>query len=292
MKVDIQGADGDIEGRPDDGPDDEEFLDPAEADIEVVLDADAEGEEVDEQEESADGEQQDDPDDLQDYGKKVRKRIQREQDLKQKERAARVKAEEENALLRQRLADVEANAAASTIATRLEAAQEKLKQARYDADINAETDALAELSAVIDERAKAAARKKQEPASDPQREAKANELIDGWMKDHDWFDKPEFAAQKAATLAINAQLSREGFDDTEPEFYAELTKRVRDSVKLPSRPKPPRTVLSRSTEGRQPTPRGRVIITAEDKATMRGFNLDPNNKAHLLAFAKEKALEQ
>ncbi len=265
---DDDGDEEDEDGESDDEPGDKD-------------DADEEDEEEDARppEKSKD----DDDDDLGEYSAKVRKRIERERRLKQQERLRADNAERELQRLRE---DQEA----ATVDKRLDAAIDELEDARRDADTRKEALAQAKVTRLSEEKEKHETRRQQaEKDGGRQGEAKPNPAYQAWLNRNGWFNNPKYATQRAAALAVANDLIADGDRDDNDAFYRKLDRRVRESVRLPTREKPePR----RSTLGRLPEAAGksssRVVITSEDKALMRRMGMDPTNKAHLQEYAKEK----
>jgi hypothetical protein len=135
---------------------------------------------------------------------------------------------------------------------------------------------------------------------------------------NDWWDDPEFAAERAAANAIHQQLLDEGSDPEDEEHYAEiadkLTKKFRkldvtipgqrqargrveeeeeEEEEVETRRTSP-TVGSRDRGNPSPNRRvsrnGRVRLSAADVANMKAYGMNPDNDKHVLAYAREAQL--
>jgi hypothetical protein len=116
-----------------------------------------------------------------------------------------------------------------------------------------------------------------------------------WIdKNKAWFNNPQFAGHKSFVIGVDQQLSREGYDKYTPEYYAELDRRVDETfptLRKKAAPASGSPVAPTSRAGggapAKPTKRS-VTLTQADFATMRQFNLDPENVEHRKAFAMSK----
>lgn len=140
-----------------------------------------------------------------------------------------------------------------------------------------------------------------------------------FIDSNDWWDDPEFAAERAAANAIHAQLIEDGSDPEEPEHYEEiaekLTKKFRRlDVTIPGQRKTrgrdrdeeegeeeePENRRSAPTVGardrgnpsqtRRVSRNGRVRLSPEDVQNMKNYGMNPDNDKHVLAYAREAQL--
>lgn len=279
--IDIQFADDD---EPDpNAPKDEESEDPA-ADAADAPEGDPD-EWVDEEgDEPAAKKKADDDDDdeLDGYSKSVRKRILRERRLKEEERQKRVKLEQELAALKSAQAE-------ASIESRIDSAIEELEEARRDADTRKEAQAQAKVNRLYNEQEDLKARKV-ESESAPKGDSAVNPAFQDWMGRNTWFNDKKYASHRHAAIGVAQRILEEGeLTDNSPEFYRRLDKELRDVIRVPGRPRPQRDTLPRTPEenGRSSS-RTRIVLTPEDRRFMEGLKLDPRNREHVLAYAKEK----
>lgn len=114
----------------------------------------------------------------------------------------------------------------------------------------------------------------------PRQEQKAEELpkaLTDWQVRNRWVFEPENPKTIKANK-IYAELVNDGFDPEDAETFEEIDKRM-----VTDRPPPS-----------QPPDRGGAVgaanseFTAQDKAMMAEFGLDPTNKDHRIEWAKSK----
>jgi len=226
-----------------------------------------------EEEEAVAAKKGEEEDDLSDYSKSVRKRIERERRLKEEARAqlAAVQAELEERRRADRAAKIDGE---------YDAAVEELEDARSDADVRKEAEALAKLTRLATEKENLAAGKDSKPEN-----AGPSPAYAAWLKRNAWFVKPEHEVQHAATMAVAKKLVAEGLNDETPEFYERLDKELPKHIKVPREAKPPapRTTIERRPE-RGPSGKRRVVVTPQLKREMRAFGLDPKNPTHMKAY--------
>ena len=237
-------------------------------------DPDEHDEEQEEEEEAVAAKKDDDDDDLSEYSKSVRKRIERERRLKEEARAelAAAKAELEQRRREERAAKIDGE---------LDTAFQELEDARSDADVRKEAEALAKVTRLTSEK-ESLAEAKSTPKSGGDGPSPA---YADWLKRNAWFTKPEHEVQHAATLAVAKRLVAQGLNDETPEFYERLDKELPKHIKVPrqAKPLPPRTTIERRPE-RGPSGRRRVVVTPQIKREMRAFGLDPKNPTHMKAY--------
>jgi len=134
----------------------------------------------------------------------------------------------------------------------------------------------------------AAPQQTEQPKPAPQ----INAVAQKWLaKNQTWFNNPKFAAHKQFALAVDAQLTAEGYDQMSEDYFAELDRRVDDAFPT-LRKKPAATKPATPVAGVAPAAVGAkkntVRLTSADLAQMARFGLDPKNKEHLREFARQK----
>jgi len=221
----------------------------------------------------ADGEEGDD--DLSQYSKSVRKRIERERRLKEqaREELAAAKAELERRKRLDRAAKIDGE---------LDTAIQELEDARSDADVRKEAQAMAKVTRLTTEKETLDAAKDTSQSNEGDGPSPA---YAAWLKRNAWFTKEEHAAQHHGAVALAQKLVQQGLDDKTPEFYERLDKELPKYIKVPrnAKPTPPRTTIDRRPE-RSPSGKRRVVVTPQIKKEMRQFGLDPKNPAHMKAY--------
>lgn len=145
------------------------------------------------------------------------------------------------------------------------------------------------------------------PAGDTQPKPKPQDRplpakAQAWVaKNKAWLQNEEFAAERAALVALDAQVKAAGFDPEDEDYYRELDKRLdkkfptlRKKPAVPPKKSPvaPAAAGGAAAASAAKATGGKVVITAQDRATMRSFNLDPANPEHLKAWAREKRAAQ
>lgn len=145
-----------------------------------------------------------------------------------------------------------------------------------------------------------------------------NQEANKWVANNKWFSDAEFDVEAAGVRAIDRRLTAsKRFDPRSPEFFAELNrqiverfptlrKRATDAGLLNAdddeRPQPrkqtrdPVSGVRTRQDNRAPNEsirsRSSVTLGKSDFENMRRFKMDPNNKAHLQAYAREKMAQQ
>lgn len=308
----------DLDGNPDmPSVDESEFeLDdlPSELEVEVTDDSGDEDEQPTESEDdnqqadiaAQQDEDQDQDDDTQSYSKRVRKRIERER------RIAR-EAREEAAQLRQTLENERAervkamqavsNQEAENLDRLIAEKTNHLKEIREEMD----PEKFDEEMGLMDELMDLKLRKRQMASERPsgQREQPSGEsdhtseqptteqqhqpnpLAVAWAERNDWFGKPAFRTQTVAAQDIDMELAQEGYNPGDPEYFAELDRRLSNRVKVPRKSANSRSPVS-GVSARTPRSKNIVTLDESDKAMMRKVGLDPKNKGHCNAFAQER----
>lgn len=228
------------------------------------------------------------------YSRGVRERIARERRVTQRERQRGDAAEQRAAALERENLELRGKAQGAEIGGELVVLNQQLKAARADADTDKETEILAKIAEAGAKRAQRPVAAER-PAAPLNQNAEPNELLDTWLSRNPWFNAPQHAAESSAALAINAELYNAGYDEHDPLYYKELDRRLKEKVKVPGATEPAPRQRSPVASGEMGAPAGtrssngnRVVITAEDKASMRKFKMDPSNAEHLKQWAKQK----
>lgn len=245
--------------------------------------------------------QPEDEDDISSYGKRVQKRIQRERAVTAREREARQAVELENAQLRAELqrvnrendevTDAQVEAA---IAAKME--RYKTIRAEFDPEKGEEE---AQLLLEIAELRQQKGQRQQAPAQqfDRQRppapqQPPANPRADAWIqRNSSWYGQNGYEHLTSAAETIDKKLYAEGYDPTSAEYFAELDRRLNQSVKLPNREQPQRRQqpsVAPVDRGGATRPSNRVVLTREDRNFMLQVKLNPNNPDDVKAYAAEK----
>jgi hypothetical protein len=117
-----------------------------------------------------------------------------------------------------------------------------------------------------------------------------------WIARNSWIREEKYAPHREYIKQVDAKLLAAGYSPHTELYYTEMDKELRRA--FPSTPRP--QVMNRSKQGRSivtPSMSGsggrnagsrRIVLTKTDMQTMRTFGLDPANKQHVLAFAKER----
>jgi len=146
--------------------------------------------------------------------------------------------------------------------------------------------------------------------------AQPNPLVVEWERKNRWFGNSEFAAESEAVKVISRQLAQK-FPPTTPQHFEEVEKEMRRRVpnlaarvrarlgqdaiawggekggpgkEQPVRHGGPRLAAPSGGFGRPAGGQKRTIeLTKSDLESMRRVRLDPNNRQHVLQYAREKA---
>jgi len=136
-----------------------------------------------------------------------------------------------------------------------------------------------------------------------------NAEAEKWMAaNNSWYSRSGFERQTRVANEVDAKLASEGYDQTSPEYFEEMDKRLRKRLpgffddqedhESSDRDTPPRkrtrpgnTVAGVDGDDRgavRAVQSGKVTLGPEDFAVMRRFGLDPKNPEHLKSFAAER----
>jgi uncharacterized coiled-coil protein SlyX len=232
------------------------------------------------------------------YSEKVRKRIQ-------KEVAKRAEAEQRIAELEDRLATMEKKTidiASKSLSNQYSSISQKLKQAIEEGNTEEQIklyESMADIRSQMN--------KTQEYASEIPKKTDPKKpippLASDWVKENsNWFNKPGYRKETAMAYGIDAELTEEGWDVNDPEYYNEMTRRLKAS-NLPyfskseeSASQTDKNVVQKANRVQSPVAgvsrkkgidSNRVKLTSEDLDTARKFGIDINDEAALKRFAKE-----
>jgi len=238
------------------------------------------------------------------YSERVKKRIAKEV---AKTRAASEKAR----MLEERLARIE-----SSMAEKEQQEEENqyksVAQQLREAIESGETEKQVELMEVMSDLRNRKVSKIQQPqpqqASETSR-TEVPELARNWINKHNsWWNKPGFSVQTQVAFGIDKDLTEEGYDINDSEYYEEMDKRLskyfpdlispqetankntsQDDKKVVSseqkRVQSPVAGVSRSTSGSAKS----VKLSADDIANARKFGIDISDPAALKRYARELA---
>jgi hypothetical protein len=232
------------------------------------------------------------------YSEKVRKRIQ-------KEVAKRAEAEQRIAELEDRLATMERKTidiASKSLTNQYSSVSQKLKQAIEEGNTEEQIklyESMADIRSQMN--------KTQEYASELPKKSETKKLVPplaaDWVKENSqWFNKPGYRKETAMAYGIDAELTEEGWDASDPEYYDEMNKRLKAS-NLPyfnkseeNASQTEKNVVQKANRVQSPvagvsrkkgTDSNRVKLTSDDLDTARKFGIDINDEAALKRFAKE-----
>lgn len=116
-----------------------------------------------------------------------------------------------------------------------------------------------------------------------------------WMKGRSWIGNRAYKQANRDLLAVAQAVVSDGWDPGKKDYYDEVERRMkRRHPDLFSRVerRPERQRVGRVSRDDAPasdgTGRRKIVLTAEDKANMRRFMLDPTNKDHVREYARNK----
>jgi len=232
------------------------------------------------------------------YSEKVRKRIA-------KEVAKRAEAEQKAVNLEQRLAELEKKTfdlAGKSLKNNYTSVSAELKTAIEEGNTDKQVELYEKMADIRGQMSKT----EELSASVPKVEKKPAEtppLAADWVKENaKWFNKPGFRKETAMAYGIDAELTEEGWDVNDPDYYIEMDKRLKASgmayfskeekdtvqtnenvVQKNNRVQSPVAGVSR----KKGTDSNRVKLTQDDIRTAQTFGIDINDEAALKRFAKE-----
>lgn len=258
-----------------------------------------------------------DPDDRKNYSRKVQKRILRER------RIARDASEEADKLRdvvfqeRSRTHEVATqmvSVLASNVERELKAALADLTKAKEAGDSAEDSRLTGEIAELQAKKREIEAAKNQLSNEKPVREVRApTGEAARWKERNRWYEHPRFTAESTYVALIDKKLAAEGrLRVGSPEYFRELDARVKRELpdlgkkasavfraaapapadKRDAQRRSPVASVPKGGSGAQQRPaaagKSRVTLTQADLETMRTFKLDPTNKEHIAAFARQK----
>jgi hypothetical protein len=277
---------------------------------EVVVDVDGDKSGGKDDKFLTDDEDDDGPVRARSYSQNVRDRIAREQRVTQRERNARLAAEQAAATLYEGMRALHTEhkkLAVATIDRDVEFTRRELAQAVEEGDSDKQAKANERMASLMADRK--AAEMAEFNIPQPQSAQVENDALSDWKLDKGWYDRPTNHKQltaKQTYMLIDQEMASEGFKapTSSPEWFKELDRRFAlqrpDLYREISGKEPP---VERQQQ-RQPAPRrtqvmgvrrdaggarsSRVVLTKDDLANMTRFKLDPRNPDHLRQYAAEK----
>ena len=232
------------------------------------------------------------------YSEKVRKRIA-------KEVAKRAEAEQKAVNLEQRLAELEKKTfdlAGKSLKNNYSSVSAELKTAIEEGNTDKQVELYEKMADIRGQMSKTEELSASVPKVE-KKQAKTPPLAADWVKENrEWFNKPGFRKETAMAYGIDAELTEEGWDVNDPDYYIEMDKRLKASgmayfskeekdtvqtnenvVQKNNRVQSPVAGVSR----KKGTDSNRVKLTQDDIRTAQTFGIDINDEAALKRFAKE-----
>lgn len=116
------------------------------------------------------------------------------------------------------------------------------------------------------------------------------QAADEWMlRNNTWFGHPSYQNATRRAIELEQQFRAQGADSHSRTFYDQLDQVLRrEYPHLYGTSKPARTAPTNGMGAQAPAGKGKVRITQDDLSTMRTHGLDPDDPAHLKAWAREK----
>jgi len=230
--------------------------------------------------------------------KKVRKRIA-------KEVAKRAEAEQKAVELEQRLAEVEKKTfeiANKSLKSNYTSVSQQLKDAIEQGNTEEQVKLYEKMADIRGQMNKTEEYAQQTPKVE-EKKVKTPPLAADWVKENsNWFNKPGYRKETAMAYGIDAELTDEGWDVNDPDYYIEMDKRLKASgmsffnksedntvqteknvVQKNNRVQSPVSGVSR----KKGNDSNRVKLTSDDINTAKTFGIDINDEAALKRFAKE-----
>jgi len=267
-------------------------------------DALAEGGDLDD-----DGDGQQAADGKEEYGKKVRARILREQRIArdararaEAERVARIQAENRSIVVQKEALELSEMAIESQIKSTTSELRKAKEDGKTDDEITHQT-MLSQLYA----RKEGLANAKRQLATDEERVKQSSvaqgptPLASEWKSRNPWFGHARYGEQTAIASAIDRQLASEGYDKNTSDYYMELTKRLRrrcpelqrftgGQQQQQQRRRDPAGAVVRRDQPRQDNGgrKGVIRLTAVDRENMRAFGIDLNDPKAVKEYALNK----
>lgn len=143
--------------------------------------------------------------------------------------------------------------------------------------------------------AQKAQRAQQQPTLQAPQQQQVPQLALKWVARNKWIKEPKYAAHREYIMQLDKKLLSAGFNPNTEIYYKELDKELRKAF-----PSAPKSIVAPNKTGTSPvapatngsgvgkTKNNRIVLTRDDMDVMRKFGLDPANKAHVIAFARQR----
>lgn len=233
------------------------------------------------------------------YSSRVKNRIS-------KEVSKRKVLEDQNKALENRLAKLESNAQEqnkNVLQNTYQKVSQELKEAIEGGNTEKQVELMDQMAEV-----RSKIQTNQQPVKEETKsqtpEVQVPEIAQKWIgKNSHWWNKPGFNAATQMSYAIDKDLTEEGFDINDPEYYTEMDKRMskvypdlvkteenavnetKKDVESKPRVQSPVAGVSRSNQGSAKS----VRLTSDDLQNAVRFGIDINDQSALKRYAKELA---
>jgi len=233
------------------------------------------------------------------YSSRVKNRIS-------KEVSKRKVLEDQNKALEERLAKLESNAQEqnkNVLQNTYQKVSQELKEAIEGGNTEKQVELMDQMAEV-----RSKIQTNQQPVKEEIKsqtpEVQVPEIAQKWIgKNSHWWNKPGFNAATQMSYAIDKDLTEEGFDINDPEYYTEMDKRMskvypdlvkteenavnetKKDVESKPRVQSPVAGVSRSNQGSAKS----VRLTSDDLQNAVRFGIDINDQSALKRYAKELA---
>jgi len=248
-----------------------------------------------------------------DYSERVRKRIDRERKAKQKAAEERDYWKQKADEMSQQLAEsrrVTSERTVKAIDDQISATEKALEDAIESGKTSDQVRLTSKLTDLKAERITTLLNKEDDSSTETverngeagkvaDKRSETNPLVTKWVKSNaDWYGKRGFERQTRLANRIDREVYEDGFSPTDPDYFEELDRRLKDKVPelfdsdQPRERRPIRSPVAPlgGAEDERPIRRSgnKVEITGEDRETMIRFGLDPNDPEALREFARNK----
>tara|TARA_R100000697_G_scaffold94464_1_gene106370 strand:- start:781 stop:1698 length:918 start_codon:yes stop_codon:yes gene_type:complete len=233
------------------------------------------------------------------YSSRVKNRIS-------KEVSKRKVLEDQNKALEERLAKLESNAQEqnkNVLQNTYQKVSQELKEAIEGGNTEKQVELMDQMAEV-----RSKIQTNQQPVKEETKsqtpEVQVPEIAQKWIgKNSHWWNKPGFNAATQMSYAIDKDLTEEGFDINDPDYYTEMDKRMskvypdlvkteenavnetKKDVESKPRVQSPVAGVSRSNQGSAKS----VRLTSDDLQNAVRFGIDINDQSALKRYAKELA---
>ena len=226
------------------------------------------------------------------YSSRVKNRIS-------KEVSKRKVLEDQNKALEERLAKLESNAQEqnkNVLQNTYQKVSQELKEAIEGGNTEKQVELMDQMAEV-----RSKIQTNQQPVKEETKsqtpEVQVPEIAQKWIgKNSHWWNKPGFNAATQMSYAIDKDLTEEGFDINDPEYYTEMDKRM--SKVYPDLVKTEENAVNETKKDVESKPRVQspvagsaksVRLTSDDLQNAVRFGIDINDQSALKRYAKELA---